>query len=226
MTKCPNCGYENNDLTFCIKCGKTLHPTPNSKKDNIKSENNPKKNNINKNNPNENNKQMNENDNQKNIDTTENNQINYENNNQDMMYNQQYSNDYPNYQEDNYNNPNYYQNQYNSPDSYVPDQYYNQYGQPYNQKIRNKDKWIALILAIFIPGSGHMYLGKWLKGVVIFFIELFTGLIVLFSLFLPMLLIAFALIQMSIAGLIYLIVYLYQVYNAYTTTERVNYGLT
>ena len=100
------------------------------------------------------------------------------------------------------------------------------YGPPYSTPYPHeapagmplKKKWIAGLLAFFIPGTGHLYLGQMVKGVAIMLLIafdicaiVFAGMnhfpvliVVLLSLFLP-------------------IVYFYSLFDAIQSTDMINY---
>ncbi|MFC5530838.1 DUF6677 family protein [Cohnella yongneupensis] len=92
------------------------------------------------------------------------------------------------------------------------------YPPPYGRSARRRSKWIAGLLAFLVPGTGHMYVGKMVKAVVIMLLiagnitaivqvatanESSVLAIVLLSLFLP-------------------IIYFYNLFDAIESAEIVN----
>lgn len=73
-----------------------------------------------------------------------------------------------------------------------------------------KKGWLALVLSIFFPGLGHLYLGKVKKGVLLIVAEIVSILLI------PL-----------VVGIVTLpLVYLYAIINSYTSTSKVNEELT
>ncbi|WP_453993207.1 DUF6677 family protein [Bacillus nitroreducens] len=73
-----------------------------------------------------------------------------------------------------------------------------------------KKGWLALVLSIFFPGLGHLYLGKVKKGVLLIVAEIVSILLI------PV-----------VVGIVTLpLVYLYAIINSYTSTSKVNEELT
>jgi TM2 domain-containing membrane protein YozV len=74
---------------------------------------------------------------------------------------------------------------------------------PASVPVQQKNPIIALILSLVICGVGQMYNGHWKKGVLLFFVF-----IVLLVIFWPLA----------------LIVWLFGMYDAYTTAQKINNG--
>lgn len=66
---------------------------------------------------------------------------------------------------------------------------------------------LALIISFFLPGIGTVYAGNVMKGIIIFIVALILGALV------AVFLLGF------IAWILYVIVWLYGMYDAYTTAQ-------
>ena len=188
MTKCPNCGFENNDKDTCIICGQSLKDIPNNiNEQNIQENNQP--------NPNKQNKpqqpiksqyqQEYNNQEYQNQNNQQNNQYSTQNNQQNNHYDNGNSNYYQQYNRMDNNNQNNYQrfgqqnqyNEYSNPEyqNYGNTQgnqnYGNQnYGNQNGQYLSHKSKTVAFILGFFIAGVGYAYIDQWGKGIAVFLI--------------------------------------------------------
>lgn len=124
------------------------------------------------------------------------------------------------YQAPGYANPGYY---------YPPYQNY-QYTYP-PQFPERKDAMVALLLAFLIPGAGHLYAGEMKKGILILASYFIIGSLALFAWFAaiwsfgsggnplwpaPMVIIAL---------IILVVIWLYQLYDAYQAAARFNANL-
>lgn len=96
--------------------------------------------------------------------------------------------------------------QYNAP----PPQYGPQpYGQPPGYLLPMKNAGIAAVLALIIPGAGHIYLGKIGEGIIYLVLAIILG--VLFWLIVPL--------------IILLVLYIWQIYDAYNKANEYNAAL-
>ena len=120
---------------------------------------------------------------------------------------------------------------YQSPGNFGPNYYYPPYQANifanYSQYVENKDVVVALLLALLLPGAGHMYAGEMKKGVLILAFFIIVGL----ATFLMWLTTIWSMgtsgpapfaIVVIIALVIILIAWLYQVYDACQAAQRYN----
>lgn len=74
--------------------------------------------------------------------------------------------------------------------------------------VKRKEPILSLILSFFIPGLGQIYNGQATKGIVLIIAAV----------------ISVVLATVCIGGLTYLLVWLYAMFDAYVTAERINKG--
>jgi TM2 domain-containing membrane protein YozV len=108
-------------------------------------------------------------------------------------------------------------------------------GAPYSSvAYRQKSAGLALLLAFLFPGAGHLYAGKIVKGIT--FIAAFFGLtifsyVVMWYYFIPPNLVvdwpfnADMLAFLVIVSIVALIIWVYQLIDAYVVTKRYNADL-
>jgi TM2 domain-containing membrane protein YozV len=119
---------------------------------------------------------------------------------------------------------------YQGPGYTGPGYYYPPYqGYPYNyppQFVAEKDVVVAILLALMLPGAGHMYAGEVKKGILIlasFFIIGILAALAWFATYWPPTssgnpIAGVALIMFAV--IISLAIWIYQVYDAYQTAQR------
>jgi len=121
------------------------------------------------------------------------------------------------YQGPGYTNPGYY---------YPPYQ-----GYPYNypqQFEEHKDVVVALLLSFMLPGAGHMYAGEVKKGMIILAIFFILGMVLALAIFATASNAYFSSDPISIAfvviigSVVAVVIWLYQMYDAYQAALRFN----
>lgn len=114
----------------------------------------------------------------------------------------------------------------NGPHTYNPYLYY-----------QMKNTGLSLLLAFFIPGAGHIYAGKITKGLMIMGIFFLVGATTFISMFfalglssaavmiLPYQLTAELTAFMVVVSVLLLVVWIYQLFDAYSVTKKYNDAL-
>ncbi|RKN71835.1 hypothetical protein [Paenibacillus ginsengarvi] len=88
---------------------------------------------------------------------------------------------------------------------------------PYQSMTPRKRKWVAVLLSLFIPGTGHFYLGLMQKGLMIMLLiilDIFA--IVHFSINMS------SIPLITLLGLFLPIIYFYSLFDALLLTDKVN----
>ncbi len=106
--------------------------------------------------------------------------------------------------------------------------------QPYsNVSYRRKSEGIALLLAILLPGAGHLYAGKIIKGVAILLTFFAVTIITYLAWFVAFNTAVFTsdwssgsipsfIVFTVIMGIVLMIIWIYQLVDAYSVTKRFN----
>lgn len=91
------------------------------------------------------------------------------------------------------------------------------YGSPSRPPSHDKSKWIAAILAFFMPGAGHFYLGQMNKGLLLIMLIILDIVGIVY----------FTVIQLNIPlivllGLTLPVIYFYNIFDVILSTDKVN----
>lgn len=82
---------------------------------------------------------------------------------------------------------------------------------------RRRSKWVAGILAFLIPGTGHMYLGLMIKGIVLMFLIAFNITAIVFVTIEQINVLSIVLLSLLVP-----IIYFYNLFDALQSTDSVN----
>ena len=94
-----------------------------------------------------------------------------------------------------------------------------------------KEPWIAALLSFFIPGAGQIYAGKVARGIGLILIFFLGPLVFFFGLFIPVIgfgmgsggtMIGLTIMSFFIGMIIYVVLFVWNIIDAYTLAEKYN----